>query len=152
MYQRFIFQFFWKIKKKKTEVTLSLILRFNLRLGGYSIWSAIFYHTPYMKIFTKGRQDYWRRSTTQLQCSSRSTRRSAIYKEDGDYSMTASGSTRRPTTTQLRRARGLVRPGATGYLTWHGSVPNMRWGLSHIHSACNYSEGCRTSRYRRISH
>jgi hypothetical protein len=23
-------------------VTLSLILRFNLRLGGYSIWSAIF--------------------------------------------------------------------------------------------------------------
>jgi len=25
---------------KKTEVTLSLILRFNLRLGGYSIWSA----------------------------------------------------------------------------------------------------------------
>ena len=25
---------------KKTEVTLSLILRFNQRLGGYSIWSA----------------------------------------------------------------------------------------------------------------
>ena len=25
--------------KKKTEVTLSLILRFNLWLGGYSIWS-----------------------------------------------------------------------------------------------------------------
>ena len=25
---------------KKTEVTLSLILRFNLRLGGYSIWSV----------------------------------------------------------------------------------------------------------------
>ena len=38
--QRFIFQIFWKIKKKKTEVALSLILRFNLRLGGYSIWSA----------------------------------------------------------------------------------------------------------------
>ena len=28
------FSNFWKIKKKKTEVTLSLILRFNLRLGG----------------------------------------------------------------------------------------------------------------------
>ena len=26
--------------KEKTKVTLSLILRFNLRLGGYSIWSA----------------------------------------------------------------------------------------------------------------
>ena len=40
MYLRFIFQFFWKIRKKKTKVTLSPILRFNLRLGGYSIWSA----------------------------------------------------------------------------------------------------------------
>ena len=29
--------------------TLSLILRFNLRLGGYSIWSAIFMH-PIEKI------------------------------------------------------------------------------------------------------
>ena len=30
---------------KKTEVTLNLILRFNLRLGGYSIWSASTSHT-----------------------------------------------------------------------------------------------------------
>jgi hypothetical protein len=30
-------------------VTLSLILRFNLRLGGYSIWSAIFHRTPYQR-------------------------------------------------------------------------------------------------------
>jgi hypothetical protein len=33
----------------KTNVTLSLILRFNLRLGGYSIWSAIFHRTPYQR-------------------------------------------------------------------------------------------------------
>ena len=33
--------------KKKTEVTLSLILRFNIRLGGYSIWSASL-RAPYM--------------------------------------------------------------------------------------------------------
>ena len=32
--------FLENIEGKKTEVTLSLILRFNLRLGGYSIWSA----------------------------------------------------------------------------------------------------------------
>ena len=32
---------------KKTEVTLSLILRFNLRLGGYSIWSASTSRTIY---------------------------------------------------------------------------------------------------------
>ena len=34
-------------KRKKTEVTLSLILRFNLRLGGYSIWSASTSRTIY---------------------------------------------------------------------------------------------------------
>jgi hypothetical protein len=33
----------------KTKLTLSLILRFNLRLGGYSIWSAIFHRTPYKR-------------------------------------------------------------------------------------------------------
>ena len=36
------FSKFWKIKTRrlKTNLTLSLILWFNLRLGGYSIWSA----------------------------------------------------------------------------------------------------------------
>jgi hypothetical protein len=40
----FIFQKYLEDKKKrfKTNLTLSLILQFNLRLGGYSIWSAIF--------------------------------------------------------------------------------------------------------------
>ena len=37
-----------KIRKTlKTEMTLSLILQFNLRLGGYSIWSASTSHTTY---------------------------------------------------------------------------------------------------------
>ena len=31
----------------KTDLTLSLILRFNLRLGGYSIWRRVL-HAPYM--------------------------------------------------------------------------------------------------------
>ena len=37
----------WKIKTRrlKTDLTLSLILRFNLRLGGYTIWSASSSHT-----------------------------------------------------------------------------------------------------------
>ena len=36
------FSNFWKIKTRrlKTDLTLSLILRFSLRLGCYSIWSA----------------------------------------------------------------------------------------------------------------
>ena len=36
---------------KKTEVTLSLILRFNLRLEGYSIWSASTLRTIYDQDF-----------------------------------------------------------------------------------------------------
>ena len=45
------FSNFLKNKKKKTEVTLSLILRFNLRLGGYSIWSASTSRTIYDQDF-----------------------------------------------------------------------------------------------------
>jgi hypothetical protein len=33
----------------KTKLTLSLILWFNLRLRGYSMWSAIFHRTPYKR-------------------------------------------------------------------------------------------------------
>ena len=36
---------------KKTEITLSLILRFNLRLEGYSIWSASISRTIYDQEF-----------------------------------------------------------------------------------------------------
>ena len=45
------FSIFLKNKKKKTEVTLSLILRFNLRLGGYFIWSASTSRTIYDQDF-----------------------------------------------------------------------------------------------------
>ena len=41
------FNFLENIEGKKTEVTLSLIMRFNLRLGGYSIWSASTSRTIY---------------------------------------------------------------------------------------------------------
>ena len=41
------FSNFWKIKKKKTEVTLSLILRFNLRLGGTPYGVQVL-RAPYM--------------------------------------------------------------------------------------------------------
>jgi hypothetical protein len=37
-----------KERRFKTNLTLSLILRFNLRLGGYSIWSASLY-APHIK-------------------------------------------------------------------------------------------------------
>jgi hypothetical protein len=46
-----VFRIYSKSKQGrfKTNVTHSLILRFNLRLGGYSMWSAIFYRTPYQR-------------------------------------------------------------------------------------------------------
>jgi hypothetical protein len=37
-----------KERRFKTNLTLSLILQFNLRLRGYSIWSAIFI-APHIK-------------------------------------------------------------------------------------------------------
>ena len=45
------FKFFENKEGKKTEVTLSLILRFKLRLGGYSISSASTSHTIYDQDF-----------------------------------------------------------------------------------------------------
>jgi hypothetical protein len=38
-----------KQRRLKTNLTLSLILQFNLRLRGYSIWSAIIHRTPYKR-------------------------------------------------------------------------------------------------------
>jgi hypothetical protein len=37
----------------KINLTVSLILRFNLRLEGYSIWSVIFHRTTYKRLFLK---------------------------------------------------------------------------------------------------
>ena len=45
------FNFLENKERKKTEVALSLILRFNLRLGGYSIWSASTSRTIYDQDF-----------------------------------------------------------------------------------------------------
>ena len=44
--------------RNKTEVTLSLILRFNLRLGGYSIWSASTSSTSQPQSNRKNLEDY----------------------------------------------------------------------------------------------
>ena len=48
---RDLFSIFLENKEEKTEVTLSLILRFNLRLGGYSIWSVSTSRTIYNQDF-----------------------------------------------------------------------------------------------------
>ena len=40
-------------------------------------------------------------------------------------------------TARLRRARRLIRFETMGYLTWHGYVRDMEWGMTHINMSCN---------------
>jgi hypothetical protein len=60
-----------KSSRFKINLTLSLFLRFNLRLGGYSIWSASFI-APHIKEDLKTTRGM---STSQPQCSQGSTRK-----------------------------------------------------------------------------
>ena len=119
-HQWFIFQIFLKNKgRKKTEVTFSLILRFNPRLGGYSIWSASTSRTIYYQDFGawaphslgatrstwRTTRRIWRKAQKQLEeCS-----------DYLKYSKTPS-QVIDACRTRVRRARGLVRPGAAGLL------------------------------------
>ena len=100
----------------KTEMTLSLINRFNLTLGGYSIWSASI----------RRRNSGLEHLIASMQPGKYSedySGRSKDFKPE-QWIPEALESTRwtspevlnacRP---RLRRARGLVRPGAAGLLT-----------------------------------
>jgi hypothetical protein len=100
-------------------VTLSLILRFNQRLGGYSIWSASTSSNIYDQDFgalaphsLEATRSTWR--------TTRRTRRKDQKQPEGcadylKYSKT-SGQVLDACRTRLQRARGLVRPGAAGLL------------------------------------
>ena len=115
MYQRFIFQFFWKIKKKKTEVTLSLILRFNLRLG-VTPYGVRVLRAPYM-IKISGLEHLTASEQPEvlvglLDVSKWRPRRRSDYLK---YSKTTS-QVLDACRTRLRRARRLVRPGAARLL------------------------------------
>ena len=113
------FQIFWKIKKKKTEVTLILILRFNLRLGGYSIWSASTSRTIYDQDFGA-----WAPHSLEANGSTWRTAR-RIWRKDQKKLGGGSDYLKNSKTpcqvidacrTWLRRARGLVRPRTAGLL------------------------------------
>ena len=122
MYQRFIFQILWKIKKKKkkTEVTLSLILRFNLRLGAYSIWSASTSCTIYNQDFgawaphsLEANGSIWRTTRRIWRTNQKQPEGCSDYLKYLKTPCQVLDACR----TQLRRARGLVRPGAAELLT-----------------------------------
>ena len=110
---------FFNFFGKKIEVTLSLILRFNLRLGAYSIWSASTSRTIYDQDFRA-----WAPHSLKANGSTwRTTRR--IWRKDqkqpegcADYLKysKAPNQVLDACRTRLRRARGLVRPGAARLL------------------------------------
>ena len=107
-------------------MTLSLILRFNLRLGGYSIWSATTHRTLYLKIF----EDF--KTTRARAPHSLSTAREVLRKHDLREVLGATQglrSTQRSATIWLRKTPGLVRPGATRYLVWHGPVRDIVYSM-----------------------
>jgi hypothetical protein len=91
-------------------VTLSLILLFNLRLGGNSIWSAIFQIAHHSEEVILGMSTH---SFDAAKKVLEEELQDGASKEAEDYFE----STREACSTQLRRARGLVRPGATGLCT-----------------------------------
>ena len=101
-------------------MTLSLILWFNLRLGGYSIWSVSTSRTIYDQDFGA-----WAPHSLEANGSTwRTTRR--IWRKNQNQPERCSDYLKYSKTpcqvldacrTRLRRARGLVRPGAAGLLT-----------------------------------
>jgi hypothetical protein len=95
-----------KGRRLKTKLTLSLILRVNLRLGGYSIWSASSI-APHIKEDLATIQGI---STSQPRCSQESTRKTPSrwsLKEFED----AFRSTREPAVLDYEELRGLSDPG-----------------------------------------
>jgi hypothetical protein len=122
-----------KDRRFKIKLTLNLILWVNLRLGGYSIWSAnlITYHI---------------KKTGQLLGALAPHSLDAARKVLGGHlhdgvweNSKAPSEVLGHCGTRLRRARGIVRPGHTGLPTWHTS-PTIRdgtWPTPYI--CCNYS-------------
>jgi hypothetical protein len=124
-----------KDRRLKIKLTLSVILRVNLRLGGYSIWSASLIAPPPYKIRLDNYLGH-EHLTASMQPR----------KHLEDTFKMKFGRTRRhlqkysdACSTRLRRARGLVRPGYTGLCTWR-TFPRIRdgtWPTPYI--CCNYS-------------
>ena len=103
-------------EEKKTEVTLSLILRFNLRLGGYSIWSASTSCTIYKQDF--GAWAPHSLGATKITWkTTRSTQKHSMRYSEHWKHLKMPSKVLDACKTWLRRARGLIRPRAVGLLT-----------------------------------
>jgi hypothetical protein len=116
-----------KDRRLNIELTLILILWVNLRLGGYSIWSASII-APYIKEDNYSGHEHLTALTQPKKYSE-------------DIFKMKFGRTRRrlqkysdACSTRLQRAQGLVRPEYTGLYTWH-TFPRIRvgtWPMPYI--------------------
>jgi hypothetical protein len=120
-----------KDKRLKITLTLSLILRVNLRLRGYSIWSASLI-APHIK------EDWTTTpsmSTSQPRCSQGSTRRTPSRQSLGELE-NAFRSIRTPAVLGYEELGSLSHPGTRGcprgvlfgYGMGHGPRPTVRPG------------------------
>jgi hypothetical protein len=119
-----------KDKRLKIKLTLSLILWVNLRLRGYSIWSASLI-APHIK------------KTGQLLRAWVLHSLDAAKEVLGGYHQDEVRENSKTPSEVLGclqySARGLVRPGYTGLYTWHIApwIQNGTWPMPYI--CCNYS-------------
>jgi hypothetical protein len=107
-HQRLIFQIFLEDKGRrlKTKLTLSLILQVNLRVGGYSLWSASSIAPHIKEDFTTTRGI----STSQPRCSQGSTRKTPSTWSLRELKNTFR-STRKPAVLDYEELEGLSDPG-----------------------------------------
>ena len=131
-----------------TDLTLSLILWFNLRLGGYSIWSASTSRTIYDQDFVAW-APHSLGTIGSTWTTTRHMRRKAQKQPEGHsdylkYSKTLN-QVLDACRTRVQRARGLVRPGAAGLLIGIecSRVKDSTW--MYLNLSCNYPNRCRTS-------
>jgi hypothetical protein len=87
-----------------------MILRFNLRLGGYSIWSAIFHRTPYQRS-NSGHEHLI--ASMQPRKYSKKNFKMELQKKP----KTTSEVLEEPAVLSYEELGGLVRPGTTGLCT-----------------------------------
>ena len=119
-HQRFIFQFFWKLKKEKDWSDPQPDLQFNLRLVGYSIWSASTSCTIYDQDFGAWAPHNLGATGSSWKTTRRIWRKAWRQPERWSDHLKYLKMPRQVLNacrTRLLRARGLVKPGAARLLT-----------------------------------
>jgi hypothetical protein len=103
-----------KERRFKTNLTINLILRFNLRLGGYSIWSASLI-APRIKEDLQTAQGM---STSQSHCSQEITRKTPSRRSSGELK-DAFISTRKPAVLNYEELRAYqIRGHGTAHIAY----------------------------------